>query len=577
MRKLVLFVLVMLLLATAVVPVVAQEGTIADVVSGNENFSTLLRAVQAADPSVLEALSGSGPLTVFAPTNQAFRNLASTLGFDVEALLADTELVTQLLRYHVIQGTYFSSQLAGLDDTTIPTLLAGTAVGITVNDNGTISINSVADVVSPFDVAASNGVVHAIDQVVFPNLILDRLENVGATANVRVAHLSSDARTVDVYVDGAVVAQQIVFKEITDWLTIPAGTHEVAVTPTGLALSADVTEGETTETVSNAIIGPVELDFEAGSWTTVAAIGSRADGSLTAEVIDEAFTAIDQNESRLMVFHAIPGAPAVDVLVNGEAVVSNVAFGETATAMVSGNTVDLAVVPAGETDPVLVDLPRTTIRSYRFYLVGVVGTANDPEVVLSFTPGIDVITDEMRAAAAAAPEEAESTEAESSDSEAAAGGTVADTVMTNPDFSTLLRIVEASDPSVLEALQGEGPITVFAPTNEAFETVFAAINVSLDDAIALGGANLLTPVLQYHVVPGAMMAADLSDGASLETVLGESIAVSVGDGVVLNGNVNVVTADVEASNGVIHVIDSVLFPQVTIETLAALGINVGGN
>jgi uncharacterized surface protein with fasciclin (FAS1) repeats len=324
------------------------------------------------------------------------------------------------------------------------------------------------------------------------------------------------------------------------------------------------------------VIGPVTLELTPGSSTTIAAVGSRADGSLTAQVIDDAFTAIDQNESRLTVLHAIPGGPGVDVLANGEAIVSNVGFGETATATLSANTYDIAVVPAGETDPVLVDLSRTTIRSYRFYFVAVVGTADNPEVVLTFTPGADVITEEMMAAAAAAePEEA--TEAESTEgSDSAAAGTVADMVMNNPDFSTLLRIVEATDPSVLEALQGEGPITVFAPTNDAFEAVFAAINVSLDDAIALGGANLLTPVLQYHVVPGALMAADLTDGATLETVLGETIAVSVGDGVVLNGNVPVVSADVAASNGVVHVIGGVLFPQVTIETLAALGINVGG-
>lgn len=574
MRKIALFTLAILLVVMAVVPVMAQEGTAADVLSGNENFSVLLRAVQVADPSVLEALSGSGPLTVFAPTNQAFRNLASTLGFDLEALLGDSELVTQLLLYHVVQGTYFSPQLTELDDTTIPTLLAGTAVGITVNDNGTISINSVADVVSPFDVRTSNGVVHTIDQVVFPSLIMDRLENVGATASVRLAHLSPDARTLDVYVDGAIVASRLGFKDLTDWLTIPAGAHEVAVIPAGLGLTG---EGEEGETVSNAVIEPVTLDLESGSYTTIAAVGSRADDSLTAQVIDEGFTAIDQNESRVMVLHAIPGGPAVDLLVGGEALVSNVGFGETATGTLSANTYDLAVVATGETEP-LAELNRTTIRSYRFYLVSVVGTADNPEVVVSFTPGIDVITDEMMAASPAEdteePAETESTEAEGDDSAAAV--TIADIVMNDPNFSTLLRIVEASDASVLEALQGEGPITVFAPTNEAFETLFTAISISLDDAIALGGAPLLTPVLQYHVVPSSNVAADLTDGASLETLLGETIAVTVGDGVVLNGNVNVVTADVAASNGVIHVIDSVLLPQVTIETLAALGINVGG-
>lgn len=123
----------------------------------------------------------------------------------------------------------------------------------------------------------------------------------------------------------------------------------------------------------------------------------------------------------------------------------------------------------------------------------------------------------------------------------------------NPDFSTLVAAVQAA--GLVETLQGPGPFTVFAPTNEAF----AALPAGLVDALLKPeNKDTLVKILTYHVVPGKVMAADVTAG-DVATVEGESITVSTDGGVKVN-DANVTATDVAASNGVIHVIDAVLVP-----------------
>jgi uncharacterized surface protein with fasciclin (FAS1) repeats len=124
-----------------------------------------------------------------------------------------------------------------------------------------------------------------------------------------------------------------------------------------------------------------------------------------------------------------------------------------------------------------------------------------------------------------------------------------------PDLSTLVEAVTAAD--LGETLQGEGPFTVFAPTNEAFTAVGQD---TLDQLLAPAGKEQLTGVLTYHVVPGELMAADLEDGQQLETVQGEQLPVSIDGDAVTVGGATVTQPDVDASNGVVHVIDGVLLP-----------------
>jgi uncharacterized surface protein with fasciclin (FAS1) repeats len=136
-----------------------------------------------------------------------------------------------------------------------------------------------------------------------------------------------------------------------------------------------------------------------------------------------------------------------------------------------------------------------------------------------------------------------------------ATGDIAAVASANPDLTTLVTALSAGD--LVTTLQGTGPYTVFAPTNAAF----SSIQSTVDSLLMPANKGKLQSVLKYHVVPGIYMAADLKDGQMLKTAEGETLKVSVKNGVVKINGATVVTADVSASNGVVHVIDGVLVPK----------------
>jgi transforming growth factor-beta-induced protein len=126
----------------------------------------------------------------------------------------------------------------------------------------------------------------------------------------------------------------------------------------------------------------------------------------------------------------------------------------------------------------------------------------------------------------------------------------------NPNFSILVQAVVKA--GLADALSGNGPFTVFAPTNAAFNALFAALGVSGIDALT---AEQLTPILLYHVVSGNVRSGQVSSGSVPTLKDGSNLNVTVSSmGVNINGNANVVAVDVQGSNGVIHVIDAVLVP-----------------
>jgi len=125
----------------------------------------------------------------------------------------------------------------------------------------------------------------------------------------------------------------------------------------------------------------------------------------------------------------------------------------------------------------------------------------------------------------------------------------------NSTFSTLVSAVVKA--GLAETLQGVGPFTVFAPTNDAFQALLTALGVANLDALT---AEQLTPILLYHVVSGNVVSSSLTNGP-VATLQGSNININVGKGVVLNGNTNVIVADVQGSNGVVHAIDKVLLPS----------------
>jgi uncharacterized surface protein with fasciclin (FAS1) repeats len=132
---------------------------------------------------------------------------------------------------------------------------------------------------------------------------------------------------------------------------------------------------------------------------------------------------------------------------------------------------------------------------------------------------------------------------------------IVDIAASNDSFSTLVAAV--TEAGLVDTLKGDGPFTVFAPTNEAFA---ALPEGTVENLLKPENKDQLTAVLTYHVVPGKVMSGDLSDGMTARTVQGGEVTIGTAGGVTVDG-ANVVQADIEASNGVIHVIDAVILPR----------------
>jgi uncharacterized surface protein with fasciclin (FAS1) repeats len=140
----------------------------------------------------------------------------------------------------------------------------------------------------------------------------------------------------------------------------------------------------------------------------------------------------------------------------------------------------------------------------------------------------------------------------------AAVGNIVAVAAGNPNFTTLVAAVKAA--GLVDALSGPGPLTVFAPTNDAFAKLPAG---TVETLLKPENKARLVAILTYHVLAGKVMAADALklDGKAAKTLNGQDIAISVKNGSVLINGAKVIIADVPASNGVIHAIDTVLLPQ----------------
>jgi uncharacterized surface protein with fasciclin (FAS1) repeats len=132
---------------------------------------------------------------------------------------------------------------------------------------------------------------------------------------------------------------------------------------------------------------------------------------------------------------------------------------------------------------------------------------------------------------------------------------IVDTAVAAGSFTTLARALTAAD--LVATLKGPGPFTVFAPTDDAFAKLPAG---TLDNLLKPENKAMLRRLLTYHVVPGKMMAADVVNVTSAKAVSGDTLPITVSGGTVIVDRARVVKTDIAASNGVIHVVDTVLLP-----------------
>jgi uncharacterized surface protein with fasciclin (FAS1) repeats len=375
----------------------AQNATALDIAASDPTFSTLVAAVNAADPAVAQTLGAPGSLTVFAPTNAAFEDLFATLGVTPEQVLADTALLTDILLYHVAQPASFSGELARLDGRAIGTLLSSNALAVSSPGPGSIRLNNRVNVVQA-DITASNGVVHVIDRVLLPNRVflgvgtntsqpppqpaatrtpVPAAPSTAGRGALGVAHLAPTAPAVDVYVNGEVAVPGLTFGNITDFIPLAPGSYDVAIAPAGTSLQ-------------DAVFGPATVNVGNGQFLTTAAVGSLDAGTFNVFVFPNDLSSAN-GQARIGVLHAIEDAPAVQVYVNGQALIRPIAFAGQANAVgdafvsldITATTYpNLTVAPAGVPSRTVLDLSGTTFDPGVYYLVAAIGSLANPDVLV---------------------------------------------------------------------------------------------------------------------------------------------------------------------------------------------------
>ena len=423
--------------------------SIVDVARDAGSFSTLLTALEAAGLDATLADEDSD-FTVFAPTDEAFEALPEGT---LDTLLADTDLLTDVLLYHVITDSVVGSDTAlSLAGTT--QLMANEAkLAITVRGDA-LYLNE--SVVIDTDIEASNGMIHVIDTVLTPTTIGEP--------------------------EGSIVDLALASPDLTTLVTA--------------LQAADLVSALADEDALFTVFAPTDEAF--------AALGEDAIAELLADT--DALT-------NVLLYHVVAGA-AVD------SIDATALYGEMVTML---NEADVTI----------------DVRDGELYI-------NDSKVIIKDIPATNGIIHVIDMVLIPESEEA-----------AEPAGTIVDIALADPQFSTLVTALEAAD--LVSTLADETAVfTVFAPTDDAFALLGTDTINSL-----LADVPTLTNILTYHVIGDQAVDAATAislDGSDVEMLNGDTVSVSVQDDVLYINDSAVITPDVVATNGVIHVIDAVLTP-----------------
>ncbi|MER3318584.1 MAG: fasciclin domain-containing protein [Allomuricauda sp.] len=585
--------------------------TIVEAAQATAELNTLVSALQKADESanndLVAALSGEGPFTVFAPTNEAFTDLLAQLdGFDSLDDFSSQQLqdlLAVILTYHVVADAAVLS--TDLSDGQSITTLQGS--NIEVSTQGGVFIGDATDVaaeVTTANIEVSNGVVHIIDKVLLPQAILDELADI---ILVPITDLALGNENLENLVAALVAADGDLPTVLRGDgpFTVLAPTDEAFATFLNGAALEDVPVDVLTNVLLNHVIsGEVTSEDLVGlgsGYTSTLATGA---GDKNVSLFFDASGDVTFNRVSTVVTPDVKALNGIVHVVNAVIDIPNI--------------VDHAVANPGLTSLVgaLTDGGNTTFTDL---------LSNEEETFTVFAPGNDafsaftnpnsndlnaILSNHVVVGAAAFSSDLTNsyvnTAAEfatdenlslyiNTDDGVTLNGTssvvTADIVASNgvihtvdtvidlptvvtfatadPNFSTLVQALTELTPStdfvsVLSAQDGSGsdPFTVFAPTNTAFDAL-ASIPAEAD----------LIPILQHHVVAGAnIRSGDLSDGATATTLEGDMITINLpgtGDNIAditdgaENTGIGIDAVDVQAINGVIHVVDTVLIPNTT--------------
>ena len=459
---------------------------------------SLVSALAHAD--LVTTLQGQGPFTVFAPTDQAFADA----GIDLSTFDTDEENATlvDILLYHVYSGAVYSSNVT---DGLAVEMVNGDYAQFTVSE-GTVMIEDAT--VTSADVMASNGVIHVIDKVLMPPA---PYTGIGICYNTATHTIAAGASMEEcgayMYVENYSMGGQeftgcynTVSHALTDTTQTICESY-MWTPPVDIATTAMSTG------IHNSLVGALSVSQLV---TTLQGEGPFTVFAPTDQAFADAgidlntFTTDEQiaTLTDILLYHVYSGAVNAADVTDGLTV-----------AMVNGDEASFTVtdgnVMVGDATVVLADVPASNS------VIHVIDKL--------LMPPADLVD-------------------------------IAAVAMSTGVHDSLVAALVKAD--LVTTVQGDGPFTVFAPTDQAF----ADAGIDLDSFTTDEQIATLTDILLYHVYSGAVHAADVTDGLTVAMVNGDEVSFTVTDGTVMVGDATVTSADVMASNGVIHVIDKVLMP-----------------
>ncbi len=570
----------------------AQSQNIVQIAAGNPDFSTLVAAVTAA--GLVDTLSGPGPFTVFAPTNAAFAKLPAGT---VDTLLKpeNKQQLIDILTYHVVSGAVKAADVVTLSSAKT---VNGAEVKITVNGSS-VMVNDAN--VTATDIMASNGVIHVIDTVLIPpapvtpvmpptgaalqesNDIVDTA--VGAGSFKTLAAALTAAGLVDT-LKGA--GPFTVFAPTDDaFAKLPAGTVETLLKPenkqqlidiltyhvvSGKVLAADVVKLPSAKTVNGA---DVKITVKDGKVMV-------NDANVTATDVMASNGVIHVIDSVIlppaMMSQPTPAPKPVNIV---DTAVAAGNFTTLAAALQAAGLVNtlkggrwtvfaptdeaFAKLPAGTVEELLKPENRAALRDILLYHVtrgaldaaqvtkhSGITMANGVRTPITVADGKVMIDD---ANISATDIKATNGIIHVIDSVILPPGNIAEVATEAGSFGTLLAAATAA--GLVKDLTGKGPLTVLAPTDEAFAKLPAG---TVDTLLKPENKATLRKVLLNHIIRGNVDSTAVAKLAAARTLAGTSLPIKVEDGKVMIGDATVTAADVLARNGIIHVIDTVLVP-----------------
>ncbi len=546
---------------------IAQAQTVVDIIVNSPDHTTLEAAVIAAELD--DDLSGAGPFTVFAPTDAAFAALPAGT---VDALLMDpTGDLAKILLHHVLNAEVLSSSLS--DGQTATTLL-GQNIEVTINGSG-VFINGAQ--VTMADIDATNGVVHVVDAVILPattvvDIVVNSADHTTLEAAVIAAELDDDLSgdgpfTLFAPTDAAFAA--LPAGTVDDLLMDPTGDlakillHHVIG---GEVLSSSLSDGQTATTLLGQGI-EVEINtggvFINGAQVTVADIQTL---NGVVHVVDAVI---------------LPAATVVDIVVNSadhttlEAAVIAAELdddlsGDGPFTLFAPTDAAFAALPAGTVDDLLMDPTGDLAKILLHHVIGgevLSSSLSDGQTATTLLgQGIEVEinTDGVfinGAQVTVADIQTLNGVVHVVDAVILPAATVVDIVVNSADHTILEAAVIAAE--LDDDLSGDGPFTLFAPTDAAFAELPAG---TLDDLL-MDPTGDLANILLYHVLGAEVLSSTLTDGQTAATLNTDDITVTIdGSGVFIN-DAGVAVTDIRTLNGVVHVIDGVLLPPTSVQDL----------